>query len=182
MDRDWMKALRVAPLVGALALGGCGTSGEGGGLGGLFSASVATPEPAPLVIAEYCPPVTVIDGAATMQSRSSVISFGQLARECIPNPDGSVTVKVGAEGRVVLGAGGGAGRVDVPIRFVVKEGESVLASRVRRAAVTVSPDQGNAFFAVVEEGIVVPAAAAQSFELEVGLGAGPAVSGRRPRG
>lgn len=133
---------------------------------------------AQLPYAGYCPSVTVIEGGASLQQRSGQVILGQLARECTDAPDGSVIVKVGAEGRVVLGPSGAPGRFDVPIRFVVSDGATVYANRVRRTSVTVSAGQPNGFFALVEEGIVIPAgAAARGFDIEVGLGEG--ARGRR---
>ena len=173
---------RGALLAGTLLLAGCGTTARDTGFtfAGLFSR-----EPAPAAVAQaslpyagYCPAVTVLEGGAALQQRSSQIVLGQLARECSEGPDGSTIVKIGAEGRVIMGTAGGGARFDVPVRFVVSDGSTVYASRVRRASVTVLPGEPNAFFAVVEEGIVVPASAnVRGFDIEVGLGEGP--RGRR---
>jgi hypothetical protein len=181
MRREWGKAGRAAGLVVVLALAGCETSGTGSSLGNILVSGTAAPPPATVGVGDpFCPPVAVLEGGSILQSRASVISLGQLARECAERPDGSVVVKIGAEGRVVLGAGASGGRFDVPVRFVISDGAgNVIATRVQRAAVTVPAGQGNALFAVVEEGIVVPRAAAETFEIEVGLGAGPAPTGRR---
>lgn len=173
---------RLALLVGGLLLAGCSSStGDSGfSVTSIFareSAPAAAAAASSLQFAGYCPSVTVLEGGSALQLRSSQVVLGQLARECSEGPDGSTILKIGAEGRVILGAAGG-GRFDVPVRFVVSDGATVYASRVRRAAVSINPGDANGFFAVVEEGIVVPASAnVRGFDIEVGLGDGP--RGRR---
>jgi hypothetical protein len=134
----------------------------------------------------YCPRVGVPEGGGVIQASSggasgvrSQISLGQIARECLGQSDGSTLVKVGVQGRAILGPGGGAGRYDVPVRVVVKQGDRIIASRVQRAAVQIPPGDTQASFVIVEDRIVVPPSAAQDFEIEVGLGGAPAGSRRR---
>lgn len=139
----------------------------------------------------YCPPVGVMEGGAAIQvyaggpsggatALRSQVTIGQLARECLAQPDGTTLVKVGVQGRALLGAQGSAGRQDVPVRIVVRQGDRIIANRVRRTAVQIPPGDSQASFALVEDGILVPASAAQNFEIEVGLGGGTE-SGARPR-
>jgi hypothetical protein len=187
--------------LGALSLAGCGTSGDGGGLSSLGNmvlfAGTTEPPVAPLPTADtYCPSVGVTEGGAALQTYAagrvgdagalrSQVALGQLARECSLQPDGSVLVKVGVEGRALQGAVGGGGRFDVPVRIVVKDGSTVFANRVRRTSVTVPAGDTQGTFAIVEEGIVVPPSSSQGFEIEVGLGTGGpagAGEGRRRRG
>jgi hypothetical protein len=142
----------------------------------------------------YCPAVDVTPGGSAIQAYSggqvgraealrSQVALGHVARECILQSDGSVLVKVGVEGLALQGAGGAAGRFDVPVHVVVKSGSTVLANRVHRATVAIPNGDTQGSFAVVEDGIVVPASAAQDFAIEVGLGgAGPAEKPRRRRG
>jgi hypothetical protein len=86
-------------------------------------------------------------------------------------------VRVGVEGRALLGAGGGgAGRYTVPVRIVVKTGSRVIAERVRQATVAIPAGDTQGSFTLVEEGLVVSPADAGSFEIEVGLGG---MGGRR---
>ena len=108
----------------------------------------------------------------------SQISLGDLARECVGQPDGSTLVRVGVEAQALLGTGGSAGRYDVPVQIVVKDGSTVFANRSRRVAAAIPAGQTRTTVSVVEEGIVVPAASANNFEIEVGLGA-RAATGRR---
>ena len=61
-------------------------------------------------------------GQATAADLKYQVSFNQLARECIV-ADGNLTIKVGVQGRVIIGPQGGPGSVEVPLRYaVVKEG------------------------------------------------------------
>jgi hypothetical protein len=174
-------ACAVASLV---VLTGCGVPGEGSPTVSnmVLLAGTTVPPPAkPPVEDVYCPPVNVAEGGAAIQMYTggrtgdasalrSQIALGTLARECVGNPDGSTVVKVGVEGRALLGVGGSSGRHDVPVQIVVKRGSTVIANRVRRVAVTIPAGQTQAHFSVVEEGIVVPAGDASRFEIEVGLG------------
>jgi len=54
----------------------------------------------------------------------------------------------------------------------VKDGSTVFANRTRRVAAAIPAGQTQTTVSVIEEGIVVPAANANSFEIEVGLGTG----------
>jgi hypothetical protein len=108
----------------------------------------------------------------------SQIALGDLARECVGQPDGSTLVRVGVEARALLGSGGSAGRYDVPVQIVVKDGSTVFANRSRRVAAAIPAGQTQTTVSIVEEGIVVPASSANNFEIEVGLGT-RAAAGRR---
>lgn len=180
------KARWALAALGLTALAGCGGApGEGGsmGLGDMLLTGGATLPPAQQVAVEdvYCPPVTIFEGGSAIQAYSggragdssalrSQISLGQLARECVGQADGSTLVKVGVEARALLGAGGSAGRYEAPVQILVKNGSSVLANRSRRAAVPIPAGGTQGTVTVIEEGIVVPAAYANTFEIEVGLG------------
>jgi hypothetical protein len=192
---------RLTVVAGVGALGACGSgSGDAGPVGNLLVyGTTGVPErgpstvagaayPADLPVADqlrHCPGVDVSDGGAALRAVSggstepgavrNQISIGQLARECIPQADGSVLVKVGVETRVLLGPGGGSGRFSTPVRFTVKRGGTVFASRVQQAAVSVPAGETQGSTLVVQDGLVVPAQAKNDFEIEVGLGgSGPA--------
>jgi hypothetical protein len=125
----------------------------------------------------YCPPISIMEGGSVIQSQRTVVTLGDVARECTVGPNGATIVKVGVEGRVVAGGGG---RHDVPIRIAITQGANVLANRAKRASVALPAGETFATFTVVEEGILVPASAAQDFDIEVGLG-GSAPAARRRR-
>ncbi|WP_157961385.1 hypothetical protein [Microvirga flavescens] len=189
------KASVGAVALAMAALGGCGAPGEGGSTLGnmVLFAGTTVPEPLPPTIEDvYCPPVSVIEGGSALQAYTggrvgdasglrSQISLSQMARECAGRPDGSTVVKIGAQGRALLGAGGGSGgRFDVPLRIIVKSGSSVFADRVVRGTATIPAGDTLGTFTIIEDGIVVPAASAHDFTIDIGLGsAGSARPARR---
>ena len=75
----------------------------------------------------YCPTVDVAENGAALRSYGgraddnaglrSQITLGRLARECVRLADGSVSVKVGVEGQVLLGPAGPTGSVRGPGLF-----------------------------------------------------------------
>ncbi len=160
-------------VLGLSALTGCGAPGEGGSSFSsailLAGTTVPPPQAAPADDV-YCPPVNVIAGGSALQVGRNQVTLGQLARECVGQPDGSTLVKVGVEGRALVGLGGSAGRFDVPVQIVVKGTSGTFASRARRTSVAIPAGDTQGTFTVVEENIVVPAGSANSFQIEVGLG------------
>ena len=181
------KAGWALAMLGLAALAGCGAPGEGGFGDMILTAGVTqVPPQAPETGDVFCPPVTVFEGGAVLQVRGggdagsvrSQIALGDLARECIGQPDGSTLVKVGVEARALLGVGGSSGRYDIPVQIVVRDGSTVFANRSRRVAAAIPAGQTQTTVSVIEDGIVVPASYANSFEIEVGLGS-RASAGRR---
>ena len=70
-----------------------------------------------------------------------------------------MTIKVGVQGRVILGPMGTPGQVDVPLRYaVVREGPDpkTIATKFKRLSVIVGPDQSHVQFVDVEEGLTFP--------------------------
>lgn len=187
--------MAAAGLLLGIALAGCNSSsseGAGSTLRNLVMFGGPTvPPPAPgSELDIYCPPVGVIDGGAALQSYGgrtgdpsalrNQISLSNFARECVGRPDGATLVKVGIEGRALLGpAASAGGRFEAPVRVVIKTGDRVIATRARRVPVTIPAGDTQGSFVVVEENLVVPPGSGE-FEIEVGLGgAGPA---QRPAG
>ncbi len=180
-------------VLGLTALTGCGAPGEGGSSVGNMVLFAGTSVPPPMSTQTedvYCPTISVAEGGSAIQVYSggqagdarglrSQIALGELARECIGQPDGSTLVKVGVEGNALLGVGGSAGRYDVPVHIVVKRGSTVIANRSQRLSVSIPAGQTRTSFSVIEDRIVVPAGDSQSFEIEVGLGGRAAPRGRR---
>jgi hypothetical protein len=178
-----IKVKFAAMAIASLTLAGCASSGEGGAsLSEMFLLGGTTVPPAapPASDEVYCPRITIPDGGAVLrgvvrgrstdgESVRSQINLGQVVRECVGRPDGSTVVKVGVEGRVLLTYTGG-GRYDVPVRAVVKSGSRVIANRSVRAVATVPQGDSQGGYVAVIENILVPAASAEDFEIEVGLG------------
>jgi hypothetical protein len=168
-------------VVSALALAGCGATGDGGSaVGNLLTYGSTTAPPIQRqgdTEAADCPQVLVIDGRSAVRQGSGQISISNLARECLERPDGSIVVKVGVEGLALLGPGGGGGRFSVPVVFQIRQGDKVIATRTRQASVAIPAGSAQGSFMTVEGGMVVPAKSG-AYDIEVGLGGGGR-SGRR---
>jgi hypothetical protein len=116
-----------------------------------------------------CPSVAVRQGAATLaitepgveagpMTTRYQVSLGQMARECAAL-GGMMTMKVGVEGRVLLGPAGKPGQVDIPLRMaVVLEGPApkTVLSKFYKLAVAVSPGQTGVPFVHVEQDLTFP--------------------------
>ena len=155
---------------------------------------LTVPPPAPKPSDEvYCPSVGVVEGGAAMRAYSGgrtgdasalrhQLSIAQVARECTGQEDGSILVKVGVEGRALIGPAGSAGRFDTPVTFVIKRGDRILASKTQRVAVAVPAGETQASFVAIENNLVVPPGIGE-YEIDVGLvpGTGRAAPERRAR-
>jgi hypothetical protein len=116
-----------------------------------------------------CPTVTIRSGTSTFVVSTIGVdaspmnlryqaSFGQTARECTLAGN-TLTIKVGVEGRVVLGPAGGPGQLDVPIRYaVVQEGPEpkTILTKVHWQSITVPPGEANVPFTQIEEELSFP--------------------------
>jgi hypothetical protein len=116
-----------------------------------------------------CPTMDIRQGAATYSVAAPgqevnatnlryQASIGKAARECSVL-GATMTIKVGVQGRVLLGPAGGAGQVDVPIRLaLVHEGVQprTLWTKLYRIPVTVPPGQTNVSFVHIEEDMTIP--------------------------
>jgi len=116
-----------------------------------------------------CPSVTVRSGAATLAVNAPgadpgptnlrfQASVSQTARECAVSA-GNMTMRVGIQGRVILGPAGSPGKVEVPMRLaLVREGVEprTIWTKLYRVPVTVSPGESNVAFVQVEEGMAFP--------------------------
>jgi hypothetical protein len=130
----------------------------------------------------YCPTVEVPEGGAALRNPPgatgtaaalrSQTTLGRLARECARLQDGSIRVKVGIEGHVLLGPAGAPGRFEAPLTITLKSSGKVIATRGRRVPVTVPPGAAQGLFSVIEDDLLVPAASAGDYDIEVRLGGG----------
>jgi hypothetical protein len=149
----------------------------GNWLFGPSSSSPGDPTNADTAAEVDCPGVTVRQGASTLavtapgaeggpMTTRYQVSIAQTARECAAL--GSVmTMKVGVEGRVLLGPAGGPGQVDIPLRMaVVQEGPApkTVLSRFYKLAVAVGPGQLSVPFVHVEQDLTFPMPRAADFD------------------
>lgn len=114
---------------------------------------------------EYgCPALDILEnkaayrGGTAAQQASGVgfqASIANVARECIVQGN-QMRVRVGVEGRVLLGQNGRPGTFSVPVRVVVKRRSDIVTQRFVRLNVTVPGSDTQAEFAHVEENLVLP--------------------------
>ncbi len=116
-----------------------------------------------------CPPVDVRTGASTLAIAAKTdgatandlryqLSFNQLARQCTLAA-GTVHMRVGVQGRVVVGPAGAPAQADVPLRYaVVREGvePKTIVTKFRRFPVPMPPGNTNVMFTDIEEDLSFP--------------------------
>jgi hypothetical protein len=181
-----------------LGLAGCGSSSSssaGNTALNVLMFQSTTPPPADQLPQDdgedplLCPEVIISDGGAAIRAQSGQdssglryqISITNVARECTATGNGSFRLKVGVEGRVLLGPSGSPGNYGASLATTVMRGTSVIGKRSARVGGTIASGQGGVDFTHVEEGIMVPAGKGD-VEIFVGLGGGgPAAPARRRR-
>ncbi len=113
-----------------------------------------------------CPPVEIRRGASTLtigppgaMTLKYQGTFARAARECAV-VDGNMVMKIGVEGRLIVGPAGGPGQVDVPLRFAVvmesPSGMRAIATKFVIVPVQVGAGVGNLPFTHVEEALTFP--------------------------
>jgi hypothetical protein len=178
-----------AVLVAALALSGCSSGvdstpamtsrftslfGSGGGAQSANAQAISPAQtqaqaPAATMKDEDCPAVDIRGGAGTLsvaarndQPTASdlryQLTFNALARQCSLVGQ-SVHMKVGVQGRVVVGPAGAPAEVGVPLRYaIVREGVEprTIMTKFKRLPVALPPGTPNVLFTDVEEDISFP--------------------------
>ncbi len=107
-----------------------------------------------------CPFIDIREGASTLlipppdgQNNAMALkyqgTFVRAARECSV-ANGQMSMKIGVQGRIIVGPAGGPGQVDVPLRIAVVDnsaaGAHTITTKLIRIPVTVaSVDQGGGF-------------------------------------
>ena len=139
-----------------------------------------------------CPGMMVKPGTSTWQLPSGTTStnlryqgsLGQLARECAVLGD-SMTIKVGVEGRVLVGPKGNAGNLAVPLRIaLVQEGPQPKSvwTKFYPVPVNVPPGQTQVTFTHVEDDLtfaIPPSKDLSSYVIYVGYDPQTAASGAK---
>jgi hypothetical protein len=163
--------------VGAV-LSGCSGSGIGNSLssiGGVLpswfarspQASAAAAAAGVKTLDEDCPTVDIRTGAGTLavtvKQASALdlryqLTFHELARQC--TVEGStVRMRVGVQGRAVVGPAGAPPQIGVPLRYaVVREGvqPKTIVTKFRRIPLQIPPGAGNVMFTDIEEDLSFP--------------------------
>jgi hypothetical protein len=149
------------------------SSSSPGYLSSFFSGSSAS---APQAVAGApadveCPYIQIREGAGTLvigegggDANGAMAlryqgTFVRAARQCSVVA-GQLIMKVGVEGRIVLGPAGGPGNVDVPLRIAVVDestaGTKPIVTRLIHIPVMVQSATDNPTFAHVEDGLSFP--------------------------
>jgi hypothetical protein len=116
-----------------------------------------------------CPPVEIRHGASTLaigppgdtttMNLRYQGTFTRQARECTV-VDGNMVMKIGVQGRVIVGPGGGVGQVDVPLRLAVVQetpgGTRPVATKFIRIPVAIANTEQGGVFTRIEEGMTFP--------------------------
>jgi len=116
-----------------------------------------------------CPYLDIRQGASTLTIGPSGDNaamglkyqgtFVRAARECSVVA-GQMVMRVGVEGRIVLGPAGGPGQVNVPLRLAVVDekpaSSQVIVTRFILVPVTVQSSDDNPVFTHIEEGLSFP--------------------------
>ncbi len=175
----------------AACSGGPENAGIGGTFGNLlaFNSTTAPPPVQPGAIEPpqnlVCPGIEVKEGGAAQrvyaggQDSRNVryqFSLGELARECrvVGN---QLILKVGVEGKVLLGPAGAPSSFTVPITVAIKKDgvDKPVASRSYKAPASIPAGQSQNSFAVVTEEISVPyinEAANEDYDIVVSIDGG----------
>jgi hypothetical protein len=111
-----------------------------------------------------CPTLDILENAAGYRgtgsgAQASQVSFQasitNTARECVFQGN-QLRLRIGVEGRVLLGQNGRPGTFSVPLRIVVKRRADIVTQRFNRLSVSVPAGETQGEFAYVEENVVVP--------------------------
>lgn len=163
-----------------LALAACGTvnpddpnrpAANPDSLGTKLLLGTANPTPLQTPVDEAlkraCPPVEILDGAAAHRvfdapgstdpfSLRYQASISDTAREC-SSLGVEAAIRVGVQGRVIVGPKGAPGTFRVPLRIaVVDEASKPVYSQLHLIDVTVPPGASQADFTKIEDAISVP--------------------------
>lgn len=139
---------------------------------GMFSGSgtpPAQPAAAAGVAGDGCPQIDIRDGAETYtvqgdpaQTSATGVryqaSLSQVARQCTV-AGGTLTLRIGVQGRIILGPAGGPGQVDLPIRYaVVQEGQTpkTIATKFKHVPAEVPSDKSYVVFSDVDDSLSFP--------------------------
>jgi hypothetical protein len=193
-DERWRWDGRVAALMAvALALSGCSSAPSASDLTGSISNFFGSSSDRQTLVAAGtpafddadCPAVDIRVGASTLAVAAKTeqatandvryqLSFNQIARQCVVS-GGTMMIKVGVQGRAVLGPAGSAGPVSVPLRYaVVKEGiePKTIVTKFKRLAMAIAPGETNVGFKDIDEGLTFqmpPLVELQTYVVYVGF-------------
>jgi hypothetical protein len=141
-----------------------------------FSTAGAANEPRPVVNTQQanvdCPLIDIRQGAGTLTiplpppdgSNDAMAlkyqgTFVRAARDC-KVVNGQLVMKIGVQGRVIVGPAGGPGQIEVPLRFAVVDqtpsGTKTIVTKLDLIPVTVTSDDAGAVFTEIEDDLAFP--------------------------
>lgn len=159
----------LAIMAPALLLAGCGSTNtvsqtEKSVTERIFFANTKLPEQKAAATPDYgCPSVSLVDGTAAYRvgdgSAARGISYQasihDLAREC--HAQGNVMrIKVGIQGRLILGDSGKPGTYTIPVRVAVRGNGQTIYSKLLPTSITIPANDTQAAFVVIDDAISVP--------------------------
>jgi hypothetical protein len=99
------------------------------------------------------------DGANEAMSLKYQGTFVRAARDCAV-VSGQMVMRVGVQGRIIVGPAGGPGQVDVPLRIAIVSAPltapKTLVTKLIRIPVAIGPNTSNTDFTHIEEGLTFP--------------------------
>ena len=141
-----------------------------------FASAGAASEPRPVVNTQQanvdCPLIDIRQGAGTLSipmpppdgSNDAMAlkyqgTFVRAARDC-KVINGQLVMKIGVQGRVIVGPAGGPGQVEVPLRLAVVDqspaGSKTILTKLVRVPVAVTNDDTGALFTHIEDNFAFP--------------------------
>lgn len=133
-----------------------------------------------------CPEITVLDGTGAQRIMAAnaagnaglkhQYSISDVARECQLS-NNQMVLKVGVEGRVLLGPAGSPGTFDVPIRIAIvnKLDDKPFLSKLYKVAASIPTGQTGTPYTLVADSLVIPFGAgrtAQDYSIKIGIDSG----------
>jgi hypothetical protein len=164
---------------------GASVSNSVGGVKKLFGLG-KPPLPPQSASPSGCPEITVLDGtgaqrimaanAAGNEGLRHQFSISDVARECRLS-NNQMVLKVGVEGRVLLGPAGSPGTFDVPIRIAIvnKLDDKPFLSKLYKVAASIPKGQTGTPYTLVADSLVIPFGAgrsAQDYIIKIGIDGG----------
>ena len=141
-----------------------------------FSTAGAAHDPRPVVNTQQadvdCPLIDIRQGAGTLtiplpppdgsndaMSLKYQGTFVRAARDC-KVVNGQLAMKIGVQGRVIVGPAGGPGQIEVPLRLAVVDqtpsGSKTIVTKLVLVPVTVTSDDAGALFTHIEDNFAFP--------------------------
>jgi hypothetical protein len=114
--------------------------------------------------------------------------FVRAARDCAV-ANGELVMRIGVQGRIIVGPAGGAGHIEVPLRIAVVSAPitapKTVVTKLVRIPVTIGASDDNVDFSHIEEGLSfpVPSSAADPYIVYIGfdpLGAAAQDQAKKP--